>query len=80
MTKTAASAISGSPVVSLGGWLLARGASVGDKVDFLGATLLAIGRLVRFRPRQARNRFVAALRDAGMGSLPIVAIMGLAAG
>jgi phospholipid/cholesterol/gamma-HCH transport system permease protein len=80
MTKTAASAVPGSPVVSLGSWILARGASVGDKLDFLGATLLAIGRLVRFRPQQARNRFVAALRDAGMGSLPIVAIMGLAAG
>ncbi len=60
--------------------MLARGRSVGETVDFVGATLLGIGRLVRSRSPQARSRLVAALRDAGLGSLPIVALMGFVAG
>ena len=53
---------------------------MGVSVDFLGATLLGIGRLVRSRYPQARSRLVAALRDAGLGSLPITTLMGLVAG
>jgi phospholipid/cholesterol/gamma-HCH transport system permease protein len=78
-TNTAASP-PGSTFTSIGRWVLARGASVGGAVDFLGATLLGIGRLVRARSPQARQRLVAALRHAGFGSLPIVALMGLVAG
>jgi phospholipid/cholesterol/gamma-HCH transport system permease protein len=66
--------------VSLGRWILTRGAAVKDQVEFLGSTLVGIGRLLRSGPPQARRRFVAALRDAGMGSLPIVALMGFVAG
>lgn len=79
ITKTA-DALPGSPLVSLGTRLLARGASLGSQVDFLGATLLGVARLGRSCPLPARRRLVAALRDAGMGSLPIVALMGFVAG
>jgi len=79
-TNSPASAGPNSPVVSLGSSVLALGASVGGMVDFLGATLLGIGRRVPFRTLQARDRLASALRFAGMGSLPIVALMGLAAG
>ena len=78
-TKTAGSP-PGSIVTSIGHWVLGHGTSVGRTVDFLGATLLGIGRLVRSRSPQARRRLVAALRDAGLGSLPIVTLMGFVAG
>jgi phospholipid/cholesterol/gamma-HCH transport system permease protein len=74
------SALPGSPVVSVGRWVLSRGRAVGAQVDFLGATLLGVGRLSRARPPEARHRLVAALRDAAMGSLPIVALIGFVAG
>jgi phospholipid/cholesterol/gamma-HCH transport system permease protein len=79
-TKTSASAVSTSPVVSLGSSVVALGASVGGMVDFLGATLVGIGRRAPFRTPEARERLASAVRFAGMGSLPIVALMGLAAG
>jgi phospholipid/cholesterol/gamma-HCH transport system permease protein len=79
-TKTATASAPGTPVESLGHWVLGRGASVGGAVDFVGATLLGIGRLVRSPSPDARRRLIAALRDAGLGSLPIVALMGLVAG
>ncbi len=60
--------------------MLDRGRAVGRTVDFLGATLLGIGRLARARSPEAGGRLVAALREAGLGSLPIVALMGLVAG
>ena len=54
--------------------MLDRGRAVGRTVDFLGATLLGIGRLARARSPEAGGRLVAALREAGLGSLPIVAL------
>lgn len=68
------------PVVLLGSWLLAGGAAVRAQVEFLGSALIGIGRLLRSAPLQARRQFVAALRGAGLGSLPIVALMGFVAG
>jgi phospholipid/cholesterol/gamma-HCH transport system permease protein len=64
----------------MGHWVLSRGASAGRAVDFVGATLLGMGRLFRSASPEARRRLVAALRDAGLGSLPIVALMGFVAG
>jgi len=65
---------------SLGSWLLARGRSFVDRIDFLGATLIASGRLFGTRSLPARRRLQAAFRDAGVGSLPILALMGWTAG
>ena len=65
---------------ALGRWLLARGRSLVDRVDFLGATLLASGRLFGSRSSAARRHLVVAFRDAGVGSLPILALMGWTAG
>lgn len=79
-SKALASAPPGSIVESIGRRLLARGAAAGQAVDFLGATLLGIARLCRRPSPQARQRLVAALRDAGLGSLPIIALMGFVAG
>ena len=78
--KSPAAAVPSSRVVSLGSSLLALRASLGSMVDVLGATLVAIGRRAPFRTQQARTRLASALRFAGMGSLPIVALMGLTAG
>jgi phospholipid/cholesterol/gamma-HCH transport system permease protein len=59
---------------------VALGAFIASTVDFLGGTLVGIGRGAPFRVPQARVRLASALRLAGMGSLPIVAVIGLAAG
>jgi phospholipid/cholesterol/gamma-HCH transport system permease protein len=69
-----------SILTSIGRWVLAPRTPAGRAVDFLGGTLLGIGRLVRARSPQARRRLVMAVRHAGFGSLPIVALMGLVAG
>lgn len=66
--------------MSLGRSVSSRAESVRAQVDFLGAILLGIGRLRRRGAAQPRRRLVAALRDAGMGSLPIVALIGFVAG
>jgi phospholipid/cholesterol/gamma-HCH transport system permease protein len=79
-TKSPASAAANSPVASFGSLVVALGASGVDLLDFLGGTLVGIGRRVPFRIPQARERLASALRFAGMGSLPIVALMGLTAG
>jgi len=79
-TKSPASAAVNSPVVAFGSLVVALGASGVDLLDFLGGTLVGIGRRVPFRIPQARERLASALRFAGMGSLPIVALMGLTAG
>jgi phospholipid/cholesterol/gamma-HCH transport system permease protein len=79
-TLTASTGSSGSAVVSLGRWVTAQTASLVEKLDFLGATLHATVRLLRRPSPAARAALAAALRDAGMGSLPIVALMGFVAG
>src|SRR5262245_54043333 len=78
--RSSASTVSGSPVVSLGSSVVALGASVAGTAELLGGTLVGIGRRAPFRIPQARARLASALRHAGVGSLPIVALMGLVAG
>lgn len=50
------------------------------RVDFLGATLIGVARLLHGGTATARARFSAAFRSAGVGSLPIVGLLGFAAG
>jgi phospholipid/cholesterol/gamma-HCH transport system permease protein len=66
--------------VAFGSWVIACGTSLGEQLDFLGATLIGLGRLLRGRSHEARSRFTVALREAGMGSLPVVALIGFVAG
>jgi phospholipid/cholesterol/gamma-HCH transport system permease protein len=80
LSRSEASASRESAIVSLGRFVSSGGESVREQVDFLGSTLLGIGRLFRSRAVEPRRRFVAALRDACMGSLPIVALIGFVAG
>jgi phospholipid/cholesterol/gamma-HCH transport system permease protein len=79
-TNPEASGQDGPSIGALGSWLLDRGRSLGDRVDFLGATLLACHRLVRDRPLQERRRLLTVFLEAGVGSLPILALMGWTAG
>jgi phospholipid/cholesterol/gamma-HCH transport system permease protein len=60
--------------------MIARGRSLLDRFDFLGATLIGIGRLLLGRSPGARARFAVAFQQAGMGSLPVVGLFGFAAG
>jgi phospholipid/cholesterol/gamma-HCH transport system permease protein len=80
ITGSTASARHGGSLDSLGSWLVARGRFLVDRVDFLGATLVASGRLFGAGSAPARRRLRAAFRDAGVGSLPILALMGWTAG
>lgn len=57
------------------------GARIGVQlVDFLGEVMIGIGRLLRGRTLHRDVRFTAALQQAGVGTLPIVALFATAAG
>ena len=56
-------------VTVIGQWVVDSLATVGDKLDFLGETVLAFGRMVRGRQRPGAD-FVLALQEAGAGTLP----------
>jgi len=54
--------------------------SLGDKLDFLGSTSLALGRMLVGRTRRLGLGFPLALQDAGVGTLPILAFIAFASG
>jgi phospholipid/cholesterol/gamma-HCH transport system permease protein len=54
--------------------------SLGDKVEFLGFTVIAIVRMLLGRTRKLRTRFFLHLQQAGVETLPIVAVMAFAIG
>jgi phospholipid/cholesterol/gamma-HCH transport system permease protein len=81
--STNASDAANAPATGLeafGRRVMAGWASAQSQLDFLGATLLGLRRLVRGGSSEARVVFRSALQQAGLGSLPIVALMGWAAG
>lgn len=63
----------GSPVLDRGRRLLAA-------VDFLGATLLGLVRLLRGKTAEGRDGFAVALQRYGLESLPVVGLIAFAGG
>jgi phospholipid/cholesterol/gamma-HCH transport system permease protein len=78
----------GAPAVSppdtlveeIGAWTLEWGGSLDEKVRFVGATAVAVARALLGRARRLRPRYLLRLREAGVETLPVVALMGFAIG
>ena len=64
----------------IGQWAIGSFRSLGGKIDFLGATVTSIVRMLLGRTRRLRTRFPDQLQQAGLETLPIVALMGFAIG
>ncbi len=64
----------------IGLWAIGWAGSLGDKLDFLGATSLALGRMLVGRTRRLGLGVTLALQDAGAGTLPILAFIAFASG
>src|SRR5215510_8042815 len=69
-----------SVVRAIGRGAVAGARSVGDAVGFLGSTVLALARRRPDGSWRLGSVFAATLREAGPGSLPIVAVLGFAMG
>jgi phospholipid/cholesterol/gamma-HCH transport system permease protein len=67
-------------IVALGHWVIERGRSALHGFDFLGATALGVVRLLRGRTRHPAVHFGAAAQEAGVETLPVVALFALASG
>jgi phospholipid/cholesterol/gamma-HCH transport system permease protein len=67
-------------VVSVGWWSIHAFRSLGGKLDFLGSTVVSSLRLLLGRTRRTRTRFLGNLQQAGVETLPVVALMGFAIG
>jgi phospholipid/cholesterol/gamma-HCH transport system permease protein len=64
----------------IGSWAIGWGRSLGDKLAFLGSTTLALGRTLLGRTRRLGLGFTVALQEAGVGTLPILALIAFASG
>jgi phospholipid/cholesterol/gamma-HCH transport system permease protein len=64
----------------IGEWAIQSGRSLGGKLEFLGATVISIVRMLLGRTRKLKARFFFLLQQAGVETLPIVALMGFAIG
>jgi phospholipid/cholesterol/gamma-HCH transport system permease protein len=67
-------------VEEIGAWALEWGGSLDEKVRFVGATAVAVARALLGRARRLRPRYLLRLREAGVETLPVVALMGFAIG
>ena len=65
---------------SVGWWTLHSLHSLGEKLDFLGSTVTSCARMLLGRTRRLRTRFLQLLQQAGVETLPVVALMGFAIG
>jgi phospholipid/cholesterol/gamma-HCH transport system permease protein len=65
---------------SIGWWTIHSFRSLGGKLDFFGSTVLACARMLRGRTRRVRTRFPHLLQQAGVETLPVVALLGFAIG
>ena len=65
---------------SVGWWTLHAFHSLGAKLDFLGSTVTSCVRMLLGRTRRLRTRFLQLLQQAGVETLPVVALMGFAIG
>ena len=64
----------------IGWWAIHSYHSLGGKLDFFGSTVVASVRTLRGRTRRLRPRFLHYLQQAGVETLPVVALMGFAIG
>jgi phospholipid/cholesterol/gamma-HCH transport system permease protein len=64
----------------IGRWTIRWVRSVGEKIDFLGSTVTSCVRLLLGRRRRLRTRFLHLLQQAGVETLPVVALLGFAIG
>jgi phospholipid/cholesterol/gamma-HCH transport system permease protein len=67
-------------VDGVGRWGMQWGERIDDRVVFLGASAIAVVRMLLGRTRRLRARFFLFLQQAGVETLPIVAVMGFAIG
>jgi phospholipid/cholesterol/gamma-HCH transport system permease protein len=67
-------------VDAIGSWSIHWGRQLDEKVDFLGATVMAVVRRLLGRARRLRVRSHVFLLHAGVETLPVVALMGFAMG
>jgi phospholipid/cholesterol/gamma-HCH transport system permease protein len=65
---------------SIGWWTIHSFRSLGGKLDFFGSTVLSCVRMLLGRTRRLRTRFPHHLQQAGLDTLPVVALMGFAIG
>jgi phospholipid/cholesterol/gamma-HCH transport system permease protein len=65
---------------SIGWWGIHSFRSLGGKFDFFGSTMLSCVRMLLGRTRRLRTRFPYLLQQAGVETLPVVAVMGFAIG
>ena len=64
----------------IGQWAIGSFRAFGGKIDFLGATVVSVVRMLVGRTRRLRAPFLCHLQQAGVETLPIVALMGFAIG
>jgi phospholipid/cholesterol/gamma-HCH transport system permease protein len=65
---------------AVGQWTIQWFRSLGQKVDFFGASLIGLARLLLGRTRRLRPSFLLYFQQAAVETLPIVALMGFAIG
>jgi phospholipid/cholesterol/gamma-HCH transport system permease protein len=70
----------GGASVALGRWVFGRRRSLLEAVDFLGATVLGLLRLLLGRTRDARAVFGLSLQHYGLESLPVVGLIAFGGG
>lgn len=64
----------------IGLWAIGWGRSLGDKIGFLGSTTLALGQTLVGRTRRLGLGVTVALQEAGVGTLPLLALIAFASG
>jgi len=67
-------------ITAVGRFVIACVRDITDWLDFVGTTAVGIARLATRRPARAGARFVRALQEAGVDTLPVVALFALASG
>ena len=65
---------------AIGRWAIDGSRSLGDKLDFLGSTALSLARMLLGRTRRLGLGFTVALQEAGVETLPILALIAFASG
>jgi phospholipid/cholesterol/gamma-HCH transport system permease protein len=65
---------------SIGWWTIRKFRSLGGRFDFFGSTVLSCVRMLLGRTRRLRTRFPHLLQQAGVETLPVVAVLGFAIG